>query len=42
MQKSSLKFLENREKFIGKHHQSNENLMGAIFPERKKYTMCLS
>lgn len=31
MQKSSLKFLENREKFIGKHHQSNENLMGACY-----------
>lgn len=30
MQKSSLKFLENRE-FIGKHHQSNENLMGACY-----------
>lgn len=27
MQKSSLKFLENRGKFIGKNHQSNENLM---------------
>lgn len=31
MQKSPLKFLENREKFIGKNknHQSNENLMGS-------------